>query len=180
MKPASFTASFSDPKTELSQISDAYCDETEERGWVISSSPYALLQKSLFPNAESAEANAPLYFEKINAEAGRIDEVELLLLADLLAAETLLSDVNATARDALDVRDDISRRDVADFEEALVAARKSQKSFQEAQSILKERGAASRVDIADASREFEAEIETSRQLADALVSSWQAESDVTS
>lgn len=180
MKPANLTASFSKPKSELNKSSEAYCDMAEAQGWVEASSPMLFLQRSLFPDAENTAPDADVYYKAIGAESEPLDRVETRLVEDITSAQTALKDLNLLASAYVSEKSEIARADVASFEEALVTARKSRRSFGEAETVLrKERALTSeRADLA--LTELDAEIELSKKLADDLVSAWQNESQATS
>ena len=182
MKPANITASFAKPKSDLYKASDEYCDMARDQGWIENQTPMALLKRTLFPDAETDAEKAPHkeYYETIGVESDSPDLVEIRLVEDISAAASMLSNLNVMAESMIVTNADVERSDVSGFEEALVAARKSRRSFSEAQTLLmskrnwvSERAEAS-ID------EFDGEIEIAKSLADQLAGSWRNESEASS
>eukprot|EP00035_Acanthoeca_spectabilis_P026899 m.464675 g.464675 ORF g.464675 m.464675 type:complete len:201 (+) comp23664_c0_seq1:96-698(+) len=172
MQPASMTTSFSAPQSELSKASDAFCEMLESRGWVASSSPFALLQRSFFSSQADQTSDTEVYFDKVAAKTDRVDLVEGRIVRDIDTVRASLSDVNEIARSFIADHKKATRSDVSSFEEALVQARKSRRAFEAADNILTERNSAQSSLTTGAFEAFDAEIERSKSLADALVASW--------
>ncbi len=180
MKPANLTASFSKPKSDLEKTAVAYCDVAQENGWVQSASAMDLLQRTLFPGADDgAKEPEAEYFQTIQAETGAITEIEQRLVTDIADAHKRLTDLNTLAGAFLAEKVVIARSDVSEFEEALIAARKSHRSFEVAQGILEKRNVSAK-SSSDALRQFDDEIQRSKSIADRLVSAWQDETAITS
>lgn len=180
MKPANLTATFSKPKSELNKTAEAYSDMAEQQGWVEASSPMLFLQRSLFPDADTGEAAPDLYYKAIGAETEAFDTVELRLVRDIHTAQTGLKDLNSLASGFISEKTEIERADVASFEEALVTARKSRRSFDEAKTVLQKQHKRTSDSCDEALNDLDAEIEVAKKLADDLVTAWQGESDATS
>ena len=172
MQPASMTTSLSAPQSELSKVSDAFCEMLESRGWVASASPFALLQKSLFSGQEDEVSGTEAYFEKVSAKTDSTDLVEGRIVRDINTARSSLSDVNTSAKAFLAQGDKATRSDVSSFEQALVLARKSRRAFEAADNILTERQKGESALTQSAFDALDSEIEISKKLADALVVSW--------
>lgn len=175
MQPAAMTASLKTPESELSKKAVAFSDMTQNKGWVVPSSPFALLQKSFFSGASDSSGDAQTYFDKILAKTDRVDLVEGRITRDTDMARSALGELNDEADTFLASDMTATRSDVSGFEEALVAARTSHRAFEAADDILTERRTRKSDLTTRSLKAYDAEIERSKQLADALVASWRSD-----
>lgn len=180
MKPANLTASFAKPKSELNKSAKAYCELAEEQGWVEASSPMMFLQRSLFPDAESEAAEKDAYYKTIGVESEGLEVVEARLTTDIQSAHVSLNNLNSLAGGFVTENEPVERADVASFEEALVTARKSRRSFAEAKDMLKQERNLASDQIETELGLLDAEIERSKELADTLAAVWQGKAQSTS
>ena len=171
MQPASMTASVIKPKSELQQTAEAFSDDATEAGWVESRDAVSFLARSLFGN-DGDDETPDDYASLISADTAPVTDVQLRLEGDVESALETLVYVNAQAEALLASDEEIVRGDVSSFEEALITARESRRSFNRAADALAERGSNVSVNTEIAFTQMDQEIDRMSDIADRLVNHW--------
>ncbi|MFC6197099.1 hypothetical protein [Ponticaulis profundi] len=167
IQPANFTMSLNEEQSELTKSAKAFADNAEAEGWIKKSDPIAFLQSKLFPSSDAGD-NTPEYVEQLKENSASQTEYRQKLMADMASATASLTELNTTAETTLAGEMQPERADVASFEDALIAAQKCRKSFADAKDEL-----ATSVEMDRTLAGLDAEIETTRRLADDLAAAWQ-------
>ena len=179
VQPASLTASFVSEDSELTSAAKAFKDQASDEDWMDEVNPIAFVQTQLFGMEPDKEAE-PDYLEKLKAETGTSSAFRTQLIADIQLATSSLSDLNTLAQTVLDGEEKPERADVASFEEALVTAQKTHKTFSRAADELAVQSSPAMTPVQKALDTYSREIETTRGLADELVGQWRGEDETVS
>ena len=165
------TAEATASQTALRTASDAYCDDTESKGWVAKTgSLFSFARVLMHGNKNGGTSAAPEYAEQIGAGTLETSIVFTRIARDADTARTGLAAVRREAESLLASNDaDIANRtDVMSFERALVNAQKSYRSFAEAADIATSETSQTPAETDAALTSFVEEIDTSRATADEL------------
>ncbi|MEE9381641.1 MAG: hypothetical protein V3V03_09555 [Hyphomonadaceae bacterium] len=158
-------------QTALRTASDAYCDNTEDKGWVAKTASLFGMARILM-NGDAGEKTdaAPDYASQIGAGTETPSIVFAQIAEDAGSAKSGLVIVNREARALLVDGDENSanRTDVMSFERALVNAQKSYRSFAQAADVASQDGTKAPVEIDAALAEFASEIDAARKTANDL------------
>lgn len=176
VKPSSVTTSLISEDSALTMSAKAYQKQVETAGWVKKSSPLVFLQSKLFDTGNKADFKTDSYLDKVMAEDLSVDELAKKLVSDVDLAKSGLQTLNLEARNFLAGENSVKRRDVAAFEDALVAARQAKKSFEDCLGHLAETSPVHASAAKSSIAALKSEIDVSRTLADEITKAWQGTS----
>lgn len=151
------------------------------RGWISESRGFFDLAKVLVDGGEPVSDDAQDYAAFIGVGERASDDVLATLSADLGDAAEALSTVSAEAQSFLEASIDASttdiRADLVSYERALVQAQQSRRSFVEAASLA---GVESESQLTGLVAQFDAAIDTARDIADLIAADYSSRDTGTS
>jgi hypothetical protein len=168
-------AEATESQTALRTASDAYCDNTEEKGWVAKAGNlFGLARLLMHGDRDGGVSAAPEYAEQIGAGTVESSIVFTRIARDADAARRGLAAVSAEARTLLatDEAGIADRTDVMSYERALVNAQKSYRSFAEAADIASSEVMTTPAETDDALTGLATEIDDARVTADQLANQY--------
>lgn len=179
VQPASMTTSLVAEDSVLMAKAKTFTKVSETEGWVSKSSPMDFLQSRIFGTGNDDDKRQD-YAERLAKDFPATQDFSRELTADIQKARAELESLNAEATAYIDGGQDITRADVVAFEDALVAAKKSCQSFENASIKLGDRNEALGNAAVNLLIGYEDEITLSRQLIERMTLSWQGGDQPTS
>ena len=160
------------PSSPMEVSSQAFQKTAEAEGWVAGSRGLAGLASMLFGgNAEDKAPQTVSYAERLEAETAETSVVFKMIAIDAERAAEDMSHLDGLAETLL-ASGDVPRADLISFEQALVTAQKSYRSFAEATGIAEQRNTLG-LPVAEASlKALAAAIDDARESADAMANAY--------
>lgn len=180
VQPTSLTTSFLTEESSLTRSAKEFSKTAESSGWVEKNSTLALIQSKLFNMPGSNTPDLSGYAERLNSDSETGADMHSRISDDLDMISFALSRLNTETGKYLGSDKEPSRSDVVAYEEALVAARRSRKVFEQACDLLNDRDPFLSRDAETRLVELDEQIEIARKLADRLTLSWQNQTDAVS